>query len=69
MQNVDGVMESHGIYRAPSISALCDGNLEYSGATEPFEWLGDRIRLALLSGKERVSDVSGNLAGECAEIS
>ncbi len=68
MQNVDGVLKTHGVDAPPGTAVTRDHDLEHAGKAEAFERLRGGIGLALLGGKERVPNVDPHLARERPQI-
>jgi hypothetical protein len=57
VQNIDGIMKTHGIDSPPRITMIRSHDLDHARTAEAFEGFSGRIDLALLGGKERMPDV------------
>ena len=64
VQNIDGILKTHGVNSPPCIAVMRSDDFEHVGTAKAFEGFGGGIGLALLGCKERVSNVDPDLARE-----
>jgi hypothetical protein len=62
VQNIDGVLKTHGINSPPRITAVRGYNFQHARSPKAFERFSRRIDSAFLGSEERMSNVDSDLA-------
>jgi hypothetical protein len=68
VQNVDGVLKTHGLNSPPRIAVMRSDDFERASSAKAFERFSGGIGLAFLGCKERVPNVEPDLARERTQI-
>jgi len=64
VQNINGVLETHGINRSPGIPVVRSYNFEHASSAKAFERFSRRIDSAFLGYKECMSNVDPYRTGK-----
>jgi hypothetical protein len=69
VQDVDGLPKADGVDRSPCAAYLIRDDFKHSAAAKTSQRLCRWIGFTLLSGKQGLTDLAPNFAGETAQVS